>query len=222
MRWRIFQLALICAWFLNLHSAQAQGEKQVTIELKEAPVADAFDQLFRAAGENFILMPGVPREQRLTMRLADVPFEKALNFLCDLAGLKWERKDGVFVISPRQPMIGYGMMGGPAFPPHEFLGGMAIMGGAVPLHIPPGAALSPLPPVFPPVRIYAATPMSCPRCKTPIRRECPRCKELMAWEWRFCPFDGTKLAPPPEKCPNCGAPLPNLPKPVIEQPRKTQ
>ena len=78
----------------------AQGEMRVTIEVKEATVAEAFDQLFRAVGENFVLMPGTPTEQRLTLRLVDVPFERALSFLCEVAGLKWERKDGTYLISP--------------------------------------------------------------------------------------------------------------------------
>jgi hypothetical protein len=105
----------------------AQGEKRVTIEVKEAPVAEAFDQLFRAAGENFVLMPGVPSEQRLTLRLVDVPFEKALSFLCDVAGLKWERKDGTYLISPApRPPAPPGI---PAMPPFGAPTGIGAMGG---------------------------------------------------------------------------------------------
>jgi hypothetical protein len=105
----------------------AQGEKRVTIEVKEAPVAEAFDQLFRAAGENFVLMPGVPSEQRLTLRLVDVPFEKALSFLCDVAGLKWERKDGTYLISPiPRPPAPPGI----PMPPFGAPPGVGAMGGA--------------------------------------------------------------------------------------------
>jgi hypothetical protein len=76
-------VALLCLLALT---SWAQNEKRVTIELKDAPITEAFDQLFKAAGENFVLMPGVPPEQRLTLRLVDVPFEKALPFCATWQG----------------------------------------------------------------------------------------------------------------------------------------
>jgi len=185
----------------------AQSEKRVTIELKEAPITEAFDQLFRAAGENFMLLPIVPTERRLTMRLTDIPFEKALNFLCDLAGLKWERKDGIYLIGPKQPMVGFGAIGGAFIPP-------TVLPPIVQPPMPPTIGRSPMAFGFvggampPDWVVYTAKAIFCPGCGTPVRRECPKCKNLMAWEWKFCPFDGTKLPPPPQNCPKCGSPLP--------------
>lgn len=48
----------------------------------------------------------------------------------------------------------------------------------------------------------------CPKCRNFIRLQCPQCKRPVSQNWRFCPYDGTKLPPAPEKCPKCGAPLP--------------
>jgi hypothetical protein len=219
-------VALLCLLALT---SWAQNEKRVTIELKDAPITEAFDQLFRAVGENFMLLPTVPTERRLTMRLTDVPFEKVLNFLCDLAGLKWERKEGVYVIGPKQPMVGVGAIGGAFIPP-------AVLPQVAQPIMPPMTI--PIPKAFGFVggtptpdlsRVYIAMAIPCPGCGTPVRRECPKCKNLMAWEWKFCPFDGTKLPPPPQKCPKCGRPLPKpihlhppaapeqRPKPPIEE-----
>lgn len=185
----------------------AQGEKRVTIEVKEAPVAEAFDQLFRAVGENFVLMPGTPTEQRLTLRLVDVPFERALSFLCEVAGLKWERKDGTYLISPAPrppvpptipampPFAGIGAMGGVMLPGAPVLSGEAME-----------KLLEKLLVVFPSeVRVGE---IRCPKCRNFIRLQCPQCKRPVSQNWRFCPYDGTKLPPAPEKCPKCGAPLP--------------
>ena len=195
----------------------AQGEKRVTIEVKEAPVAEAFDQLFRAAGENFVLMPGVPSEQRLTLRLVDVPFEKALSFLCDVAGLKWERKDGTYLISPiPRPPAPPGI---PAMPPFGAPTGIGAMGGMV-LRVPVPEAAEAARKLLefrfpeglllhPTIAVEVISPaVRCPKCRHLIRFECPQCKRLMSQTWRFCPYDGTKLPPAPEKCPKCGAPLP--------------
>jgi len=185
----------------------AQGEKRVTIEVKEATVAEAFDQLFRAVGENFVLMPGTPTEQRLTLRLVDVPFERALSFLCEVAGLKWERKDGTYLISPAPrppvpptipampPFAGIGAMGGVMLPGAPVLSGEAME-----------KLLEKLLVVFPSeVRVGE---IRCPKCRNFIRLQCPQCKRPVSQNWRFCPYDGTKLPPAPEKCPKCGAPLP--------------
>ena len=194
----------------------AQGEKRVTIEVKEAPVAEAFDQLFRAAGENFVLMPGVPSEQRLTLRLVDVPFEKSLSFLCDVAGLKWERKDGTYLISPiTRPPAPPGI----PMPPFGAPTGIGAMGGMV-LRVPVPEAAEAARKLLefrfpeglllhPPIAVEVISPaVRCPKCRNFIRLQCPQCKRLVSPNWRFCPYDGTKLPPAPEKCPKCGAPLP--------------
>ena len=211
---RTLAFVSVLAIALSLHGIWAQSEKRVTIELKDAPITEAFDQLFKAAGENFVLLPGVPPEQRLTLRLVGVPFEKALSFLCDVAGLKWERKDGTYLISPiprppappSTPMPPFG-----APPGVGAMGGMVLPGAPVPetmtkllqFHFSEGLLLQP------PIAIeLVSVAVRCPKCRHLIRFECPQCKRLMSQTWRFCPYDGTKLPPSPEKCPKCGAPLP--------------
>lgn len=192
-------LTLLAVSILTLAGGWAQNEKRVTIELKEAPIADAFDQLFRAAGENFILQPSVLMAQRLTMRLTEVPFEKALNFLCDLAGLRWERKNGVYLISPRTP-AGAAVGGAFFVQPSISLPRMAVGPAEV-----PGA----------PVRTpFGLQPFNiCPRCRQVVTRSCPKCRRAMEFYWHFCPFDGAKLPPAPTKCPKCGTLLPKVPDP---------
>jgi hypothetical protein len=198
----------VVAIALSLHSIWAQSEKRVTIELKDAPITEAFDQLFRAVGENFMLLPTVPTERRLTMRLTNVPFEKVLNFLCDLAGLKWERKDSIYVIGPKQPIVGVGAIGGAFIQPAVPQVAQLIIPPPMTVQIPKAFGFvggTPTPELS---RVYMAMAIFCQGCGMPVRRECPKCKNLMAWEWKFCPFDGTKLLPPPQNCPKCGRPLP--------------
>jgi len=206
MRWRILALSLVVS-LSSLWFVWGQGEKRVTIELKDAPIADAFDQLFRAAGENFVLQPGPPMQQKLTMRLVDVPFEKALNFLCDLAGLKWERKEGVYFITPKMPPVGVSITAGA--PPMVFgpMTGGAIVSGSPPVAV-VGMGIAP------PMTLPGTIPFNiCTRCRQVVIRPCPECKRPMDFHWNFCPFDGTKLPPAPQNCPKCGAPLPKLPAP---------
>ncbi len=230
MRWRTWTIVLLCLVALPLWSQ----EKRVTIELKDAPITDAFDQLFRAAGENFILKPGVPTEQRLTLRLVDIPFEKALNFLCDLAGLRWEKKDGVYVVSSLSPLplrplelhfaplmptpapFTGGMMGGPMLPgvpgaPAVWERHMAEAQRAVKKTVAEAqrAIAEAQKKVTMMLRLGLLYPSEqrCPKCGTVIRRDCPQCKRPMAFDWRFCPYDGKELLPVPQKCPKCGAAL---------------
>lgn len=224
MRLRTWTILLLCLLALPLWAQ----EKRVTIELKDAPIAEAFDQLFRAAGENFIVEPSVPTERRLTMRLVDIPFEKALNFLCDLAGLKWEKKDGVYVVSQKAPphlalippaqVYGFGF-GGPMPPEVPSVPGMPAMppgvGGAVGgpmLRAMPGAPISMGAGV---VILPHPSEQRCPKCGTVIRHDCPQCKRPMQSDWRFCPYDGRGLPPVPKKCPKCGATLVPLKPPAL-------
>jgi len=215
MRWRIWALTLAVG-LLSLWLVWAQSEKRVTIELKDAPIADAFDQLFRAAGENFILQPGVPKEYRLTMRLADVPFEKALNFLCDLTGLRWEQKDGIYVINAKPPksieatggviaLPQIGVYDVPPTPPPIALGGPAIAMPSIPLPSEIAPPVAGIPKASLPFNI-------CTRCRQIVTRQCPKCKRPMEFFWNFCPYDGVKLPPAPEKCPKCGEQLLKTPE----------
>jgi len=215
---RTLLVVLFLAIALSLHGIWAQNEKRVTIELKDAPITEAFDQLFKAAGENFVLLPGVPPEQRLTLRLVDVPFEKALSFLCDLAGLKWERKDGTYLISPIPRLLVPPSIPMPPFGVPPWVGAMGgidmVLRIPVPeaarellkFHFPEGLLLQP------PIAIeLVSVAVRCPKCHHLIRLQCPQCKRSVSPNWRFCPYDGTKLPPSPEKCPECGAPLPKPP-----------
>ncbi len=227
-RWtwaHLLGVALLCLLPLT---SWAQNEKRVTIELKDAPITEAFDQLFKAAGENFVLMPGAPNVQwlnmRLTMRLMDVPFEKALSFLCEVAGLKWERKDGIYLISLiSRPSVPSSVPAIPAVPPFGMPSGVGATGGMMLLGVLmlSGEVMEKLRQlgILEEFLSWFSRPdeiglggIRCHECRSFIRLLCPQCKRSMAPNWRFCPYDGTKL-PLAEKCPKCGAPLPKLPLP---------
>ncbi len=192
MRYWIWAVVLLCLLALPLWSQ----EKRVTIELKDAPITEAFDQLFRAAGENFVLESGVPPERRLTMRLVDIPFEKALNFLCDLAGLRWEKKEGVYVVSTKTRFFTFPPLG---VPPETPVPAPPI--GAI------GGAFFRIPLTDMMAKLSRLLEQRCLKCGTVIRRNCPHCKRPMGHDWRFCPYDGKELPPAPQKCPKCGAEL---------------
>lgn len=209
MRWQTLMIVLLCLLALPLWAQ----EKRVTIELKDAPITDVLDQLFRAAGESFILEPGVPTAQRLTMRLVDVPFEKALKFVCDLADLRWEKKDEAYIVSRRVPKpraFIYTFRAPPFLPEFwrllddlkakrltlkEFGRRVQELVGRVEV-------------LRPGIMLVLST--CCPKCKELIRYDCPQCKRLMQLDFSFCPYDGTKLPPLPEKCLKCGASLPKI------------
>lgn len=162
-----------------------QGEKRVTIDLKDTPATEAFAQLFRAAKENFILAPdALPKEQHLTLRLIDIPFEKALNFLCDLLELRWEKREGIYVIQGK---------GAPWLRFFPFKGRF------------PETVREAMERVFRELPSLIAIPglLFCPRCQAPFTPRCLRCRRRVQRDWRFCPYDGTKM---PEKlrCPRCG------------------
>ncbi|MFN4179962.1 MAG: double zinc ribbon domain-containing protein [Armatimonadota bacterium] len=212
MHCRIWTVMLLCLLALPLWSQ----EKRVTIELKDAPIVEAFDQLFRTAGENFVLEPGVPTERRLTMRLVDIPFEKALNFLCDLAGLRWEKKNGVYVISAKTRFFTFPPLGIPPEMPTpvplmpEMPAPAPPMVGAIGGLVPTtgGFFIGPMSAgAMGMVELFRPLEQRCPKCRTVIRRDCPKCKRPMPRDWRFCPYDGKDLPPVPQKCPKCGAEL---------------
>jgi hypothetical protein len=215
---RTLAFVSVLAIALSLHGIWAQSEKRVTIELKDAPITEAFAQLFKAAGENFVLMPGVPPEQRLTLRLVDVPFEKALSFLCDLAGLKWERKDGTYLISPIPRPLVPPSIPMPPFGVPPWVGAMGGIDMVLRIPVPEAAEAARKLLEFrfpeglllqPPIAVeLVSVAVRCPKCHHLIRLQCPQCKRSVSPNWRFCPYDGTKLPPSPEKCPECGAPLP--------------
>lgn len=204
-----------------------QTQKRVTIELKDVPVAEAFVQLFRSAGVNYLLVSpkAYPMKRRVTLRLVDLPFEKALVFLCELTGLAWKKEGDVYVIRRRPlPLLVPpfpGVQG--AFPrplPKEakeqlqktlveireavkegvrkVLRELEVQGPK----LLEGFAVAPSLMLLPSKKRFR-----CPKCGSfiPLERfQCPQCRRFMRSGWRFCPYDGKKLPPAFKGCPKCG------------------
>ncbi len=174
-------------------------KKRVTLELTNAPVTDALEQLFRAAGENFVLVQAPSSPVRLTLRLVDVPFEETLGYLCSLAALVWTKKGNIYQIQPG------------VTPPEvrDLPEELRIYGGVV---VPPAWTVPPRPPTVspgPPVIIHPSVPFGtsqyvCPRCGYLMERNCSRCQRSPNPDWNYCPYDGTRLPPFPTRCPSCG------------------
>ncbi|MCS7224831.1 MAG: hypothetical protein NZ959_09790 [Armatimonadetes bacterium] len=167
---------------------QEKSAKRVTLELTNAPVTDAIEQLFRAAGENFVLIHEPSTTVRLTLRLVDVPFEETLGYLCSLAGLTWRVQEGVYIIERRGAT-----------------GGATVLPGA-----PGGPVLTPIvPPLGVPsiamggVLAPSLSGLFCPRCGFFSVNKCEKCGRTGLDEWRFCPYDGTRYPERPTQCPQC-------------------
>lgn len=81
------------------HSAHAA--KKVTIEADKAPVVDVIESIFKDTGLSYTIEPGV--SSAVTASLNNVSFEDALKAVTEIAGLKYELRDGRYIISKREP-----------------------------------------------------------------------------------------------------------------------
>jgi hypothetical protein len=82
-------------------SLPVPGERKVTLGLKETPLRQALEQLFRGTGLRCAVELGVPNPP-ITLSLRGQPFEVVLQRLVDHAGVKY-RREGQFFIIERPP-----------------------------------------------------------------------------------------------------------------------
>ena len=82
--------------------------KQVNVEFKDTPLADAIETLMKDAGINYTVDPNV-NYMRVTAVLKFVSLQKALSEITKAAGAEFQIKDGVVNISGPQ---GYGARSG--------------------------------------------------------------------------------------------------------------
>jgi len=84
-----------------LYAAEtADTAKKVTIDADKTPVVDVIDAIFKGTGFSYTIEPGV--SGTITASLTNVSFEDALKVVAESAGLKYELKDGRYIISPKE------------------------------------------------------------------------------------------------------------------------
>jgi len=82
-------------------SYAADTAKKVTIEADKTPVVDVIESIFKDTGLSYTIEPGV--SGAVTASFNKVSFEDALKAVTETAGLKYELKDGRYIISAREP-----------------------------------------------------------------------------------------------------------------------
>ncbi len=83
----------------QLQVARDGAGKQVSVEFPEPmPGSVIIHQLFNAAGMSYVTDAYVTRLPRISMKLKDVPFERALSIVAEALGIKYEVRDGVYFI----------------------------------------------------------------------------------------------------------------------------
>jgi type IV pilus assembly protein PilQ len=97
---RIWSAAL-CLVLAAVTPARESGAL-VSLDVRDAPVADVIALLAKESGANIVADRSVQR-QRVTLRLSDVPFETALHILANAQGLQVQDSGGIFVIGSGQP-----------------------------------------------------------------------------------------------------------------------
>ncbi|MCS7224830.1 MAG: secretin and TonB N-terminal domain-containing protein [Armatimonadetes bacterium] len=214
----LFSLSLLAVALLIVPNPTAGGtakEKTVTLELKEVTVSEALTRLFREAGENFVLEPGVRTDQKISLSLKNMPFEKALSRVCEAAGLYWEKRDSVYIVR-RSDFFFYRFWWDPLAPRPSV----------------PRLRDEKLRDLRERLRILAdwrrwqwrlelpdrllwqfGLPLFCFQCGEwiPTIRTCPQCQRTMEPDWDYCPYDRSALPALPKKCPKCGSDLRTFP-----------
>lgn len=95
----VTMILTVLAMTVSLSHA-ADTAKKVTIEADKAPVVDVIESIFKDTGLSYTIEPGV--SGAVTASLNNVSFEDALKSVTEIAGLKYELKDGRYIISKRE------------------------------------------------------------------------------------------------------------------------
>ena len=98
---------LMAAWALAapvvmIQPAKAQDSvpagATVTLELRDARMQDAVTALTAKSGMNIVIVPGA--YQNVTLKLAEMPVDKALKAIASAAGATLEESDGIYYLRP--------------------------------------------------------------------------------------------------------------------------
>lgn len=99
------KILIAIAFSVAAMSALAQETKPtlVSVNAKGDDVRSVIHDMFKQAGKNFVLNPGV--RFVLYLSLDNVKFESALDLICKNANLKFEQKDGIYMITQIPPKV---------------------------------------------------------------------------------------------------------------------
>jgi len=102
MRWglAVVLLLVVCAVALAQEPGAAPGpDRPITLELRDAQVADALSLLFRGSGYNYILESAT--SGTVTVALRDIPWRRALQAVLDVANLTYRQEDNIYHIAAK-------------------------------------------------------------------------------------------------------------------------
>jgi len=99
------------------HAQQPQNLPPVTLDLRDAPIRSALEQLFSSAKVDYTLDNNV--QGFVTMKVTEVPFETALKLIMRSASipLTYTKENNIFIIRPRAVTTGAPGAGGLEAPP---------------------------------------------------------------------------------------------------------
>jgi hypothetical protein len=97
-------------------AAPAVTIPNVSLDLRDAPIRQALEQLFKNGGAQYVLDPNI--QGFVTLNVRDQPFESALRLLLRSANppLTYTRENGVYLVRPRSIAS---TTGAPGFPGAE-------------------------------------------------------------------------------------------------------
>jgi len=85
-------------------TTRARDTDRVTLDLRDVPIRDALDALFRGRAAGYVLDNSVAQNPvTVNALIRDQPFNVALNTLLRSAGLRATRQQGTYLITTRQP-----------------------------------------------------------------------------------------------------------------------
>ncbi len=74
-------------------------DKRVSVEFKDATISEVLNW-FSTTGVNFVA-PTMVKDQRVTLKVQDVPLRDVLRALSDVFGLTWSKQGEVYTLKPR-------------------------------------------------------------------------------------------------------------------------
>lgn len=98
---------LMAAWALTAPALLSQPARAqdgipagatVTLELRDARMQDAVTALTSKSGMNIVIVPG--NYQNITLKLAEMPVDRALRAIASAAGATLEEADGIYYLRP--------------------------------------------------------------------------------------------------------------------------
>lgn len=95
---RAFLVAVLAALTVAT-AAVARPPRKITIDMQNAEIGNVLRLLADVSGENLVY--GDEVKGKITLKLKDVPWERALDVICKTRGLGYEREGNIVRIAPQ-------------------------------------------------------------------------------------------------------------------------